>query len=281
MNNACPSCGAVYAVALKDVSRKIKCKKCGSALRVAEKGLVLDQPEPEDEEAPVAAAEVEEEENLDEDVAPRNKKGKKGNRDRGAGMNAGAMLGKVGGIPTILFGFGVFLVIFFTFMQKIGEAAVLRADMGVVKVQTEMAVKLEAVGTLKGKDGATPSADEIKKVADAQAAIRKEFETRIKDAQENLQNERINNVRGMWSDRYGVMFGFIFVAFGCIGYLRTEQPMVMRIVAAVILSFMMIVMFFSFGGGSGSGGERATGATPAGGMGATKGGGPGGPGVMP
>lgn len=277
MNNACPSCGAVYAVALKDVGRKIKCKKCGSSLRVAEKGLVLDQPEPEEEEAPVAAAEAEEEENFDEDVAPRSKKGKKGNRDRGSGggMNVGAMLGKMGGIPTILFGFGVFLVIFFTFMSKIGEAAILRADAGVIKVQTEMQTRLEAAGTVKGKDNAAPSADDLKKAADAQAAVRKDFEPRLKDAQESAQAEKINNIRGIWSDRYGVMFGFILVAFGCIGYLRTEQPLVMRIVAGVILSFMMMVVFSSFGG---CGGDKLPSLPSAGGMGGAK---AGGPGVMP
>ena len=38
MNNACPSCGAVYAVTAKDIGRKIKCKKCSSALRVDDTG---------------------------------------------------------------------------------------------------------------------------------------------------------------------------------------------------------------------------------------------------
>ena len=43
MNNACPECGAVYAVAEKDIGRRIACKKCHSALVVADEGLVLDE----------------------------------------------------------------------------------------------------------------------------------------------------------------------------------------------------------------------------------------------
>ena len=33
----------------------------------------------------------------------------------------------------------------------------------------------------------------------------------------------MSNARSMWFDKYGQLFGFVFLAFGCIGYLRTEQ----------------------------------------------------------
>ena len=44
MNSACPTCGAVYAVTPKDVGRKLKCKKCHTALAVTDAGLVVDTP---------------------------------------------------------------------------------------------------------------------------------------------------------------------------------------------------------------------------------------------
>ena len=44
MNSACPTCGAVYAVTPKDVGRKLKCKKCKTALAVTDAGLVVDTP---------------------------------------------------------------------------------------------------------------------------------------------------------------------------------------------------------------------------------------------
>jgi predicted Zn finger-like uncharacterized protein len=39
MNNACPECGAVYAVAEKDIGRRIACKKCSTTLVVTADGL--------------------------------------------------------------------------------------------------------------------------------------------------------------------------------------------------------------------------------------------------
>ena len=50
MNNNCPSCGALYNVASKDIGRRLKCKKCNSALTVTDAGLEMDDggPPPED-----------------------------------------------------------------------------------------------------------------------------------------------------------------------------------------------------------------------------------------
>ena len=79
MNNACPSCGAVYAVTAKDVGRKIKCKKCSSALRVDDDGLVMDGPAAARLPAatPVAAEVANEFDTGDEGLVSVKKKGRK------------------------------------------------------------------------------------------------------------------------------------------------------------------------------------------------------------
>ena len=61
----------------------------------------------------------------DELVSTKGKKAKKYSGPSGPGV--GEMLAKIGGIPTILFGFGTFLVLWFTFMEPIGYAAIARA----------------------------------------------------------------------------------------------------------------------------------------------------------
>src|ERR1700721_2520161 len=129
MNNACPSCGAVYAVTGKDIGRRLKCKKCSSALVVTEDGLEMEAPAGA---APQIDAEiVEEVDSGEEEVIVV--KGKKGQKDRsssrqgGGGVSISALLAKLGGLSTLLFSFGVFLVIFFTFMTKIEEAGTDRA----------------------------------------------------------------------------------------------------------------------------------------------------------
>ena len=56
----------------------------------------------------------------DEVVSTRGKKAKKFSGPKGPGL--GERIAQIGGIPTILFGIGTFLVIWFTFMTPIGEA---------------------------------------------------------------------------------------------------------------------------------------------------------------
>jgi predicted Zn finger-like uncharacterized protein len=241
MNNACPSCGAVYAVAAKDIGRKIKCKKCGSALIVSDAGLVVDAPTasaPPPAAAVAVVAEVEDDFDSGDDDVITSKKGKKAKKTGGGGgPNFGAMLAKLGGIPTILFTIGVFLVIWFAFMPKIGEAAILRADGYKQKLEMEKLNKITAL--TKGKTA--PKEEDMKK-------INEDYESKIQEASEDAVAIRLSNARSVWFDRYGTMFGFFFVAFGCIGYLRTEQHVVVRIVAGAILTLMMLVVFVSVGG---------------------------------
>jgi predicted Zn finger-like uncharacterized protein len=243
VNNSCPSCGAVYNVTGKDIGRRIKCKKCSNPLIVTDAGLELDEPAP----ARADAADV-----ADDDLeeSPKRSRGKDRDRDRGRrsagpGMNFGELLAKVGGIPTILFGFGVFLVIVFTFMPRIGDAAVRRAAAGEQKIQLEMERELKRV-TPKDKDGNPKAPDEadLKKMKE----ITDKYQKQIEEAKLDAINERVSNDRAEWMERYGLMFGFLFLAFGCIGYLRSEQPLVTKIAAAVILGFMMMIVFLMVGG---------------------------------
>jgi predicted Zn finger-like uncharacterized protein len=237
MNNTCPSCGALYAVTGKDIGRKLKCKKCGSALTVTVAGLEMD--EPVEAVAEVADENVEEAgAGEGEVIAVKGKKGKKdksSSRQGGRGIAIGELLAKVGGLSTLLFGFGVFLVIFFTFMTKIGEAGTDRAYAQVQKLELEMGSKKNALN--KGKSA--PKEEDLKKISD-------DYFPKIADAQEEAAAIEISNRRGVWSDRWGTMFGFIFMAFGCIGYLRGQEPLTLRIVAGVILGFMMIIVLIVF-----------------------------------
>lgn len=251
MNNACPSCGAVYAVAVKDIGRKIKCKKCNSALIVSDAGLEFDAPPAPPPATAVAVADEEDDvDQVDEIVVTKSKKDKKSKfRESSRGsVNFDGALTKMGGLPTVLFGFGVFLVILFTFQSSIGGAAVKRAAMGPKKLNLEMKNAQEAK-LPKGKKSREELTDDERKIYDGEITkIAQEYAPKLREAEQDKEETEIDNVRSIRNDRYGVMFGFLFVAFGCIGYLRTEQPLVMRIVAGVILSFMMMVVFVGMSG---------------------------------
>ena len=250
MNTACPNCGAIYNVAEKDIGRKIKCKKCSTALRVSDDGLEVDAGVAP--VAPVAAAIAVEDDG--DDDRPLLKKNKASKYTRMPGTNP---LTAVGGIPTVLFAFGVFLVIVFTSLPVIGLAGTDRAQAYVDKLKLEQKMKIDAL-LPKGKTLGELNDGERTKYAEDSRKIVEDYSKRVSDATQDAEGTRISNRRDVWMERYGLMFGFLFVAFGCIGYLRTDQPLVLRIVAAVVLTFMMMVMFSTFGSG-GCGSNRLTG----------------------
>src|SRR5262245_31518695 len=124
MNNTCPTCGALYNVASKDVGRKLKCKKCSSSLRVTDAGLELDTGGKTDEPEPAVEREDDRDERDDREE-DRPKKKKRQDREPGPGIDMQAI---VSWIPTVLFAFGVFLVIIFTALPMIGVAGSARAN---------------------------------------------------------------------------------------------------------------------------------------------------------
>lgn len=249
MNSACPSCGAVYAVTTKDIGRKLKCKKCAAALAVTDAGLVTDT-----SMAPVVSG-VAIEDAGDDVFAPKSKKSRRYSGPSGPGV--GELVSKVGGVPTVLFALGTFLVIWFTFMTPIGEAATARAEAAVGKLLLEQKIEVNKL-LPKGKKNVTELNEEERKKHDDEAKkINERYEKLVETAREDSQSTQINNVRSVWFDKYGQLFGFVLLAFGCIGYVRTEQPLTMQIVAAVVLGLMLLMIFSLAVGGCGGGSRPA------------------------
>jgi hypothetical protein len=161
------------------------------------------------------------------------------------------LLEAIGGVPTVLFGIGLFLVIVFYFMPRISEASVNRAKGRVERIELEATQKLR-------KEMKEP--DEIEKLPpDAQQEyyknlekrrkeINKELKPRKEEAADDVAYAEIDRKRSEWWDRYGLMFGFLFLAYGCVGFIRGEQHLVVKIVGAAILVTMMIFVFGSMGG---------------------------------
>jgi predicted Zn finger-like uncharacterized protein len=237
MNNACPTCGAVYAVSSKDIGRKLKCKKCSTALAVTDAGLVVDSPT--GSAAPVAATPaIADDFGTGDEVVSKKKPGKKY-----GGPGAGDMLAAIGGIPTILFAFGTFLVIWFTFMTPIGVAAIDRAEAGLSKLRLEKSLELKKLLPKGKKSEFELEGDERKTYDEKKKKIEEDYAKRLESAEEDAASTQISNVRSVWYDKYGQLFGFVLLAFGCIGYLRTEQPLTMKIVAAVVLGLMLLMVF--------------------------------------
>lgn len=244
MNNLCPACGAAYKLRPTDVGRKVRCKRCGAALLVTAEGLV----------AEAAAGAIPSDPGAVFPPAPAaNLPPPPGSTEAPAEIPPPSLvtplyqrpyppnnfLVAIGGLPTVLFALGAFFVILFTFMMPIGEAAIRRAQARVDLLKWEQEVEI----------GRLPSKDK-EKLADK---IVKNYRPKFQEAIRDAEYSRISNIRSQWYDRYGQLLGFVLLAFGCIGYLRTEQPLILRIVAAVTLGFMLMVIFIlSVSGGCSS-----------------------------
>lgn len=250
MNNACPSCGAVYAVAPKDVGRTIRCKKCGTGLRVDETGLVEDE---------AAAAEQEGDEG-----APRSKKRRFTAEDR---EKLAGLVGRLGGVPALLFGLGVFLTIWFFFQASISAPNgpsdnSAKASAARVKLDMDREVRKLEDGAPEPPEGDDAKAMEEyankkreydKGAAKKRKEIEKSYRPKLNDANDDYARTQISSAKGQWWDQYGLMFGFLFLSFGCIAYLRTDGNLVLRIVAGTILTLLFLVIFGKFSGCRGMG----------------------------
>ena len=229
MNNACPTCGAIYNVFPKDVGRRIKCKKCGSSLEVRDSGLEIEDPN-----APPPPAPKPPDPDPDDD-RPR----KKTRRPIGPGMNPMELLAKVGGIPTILFAFGVFLIIFTGFQESIGKAKLEKRQAAIDEGQAEM-------------NGAQRRYDENKEKTSKDDENLKQLKENWEKKKKVLEEEKLisdlANKRGGYVDRYVMMFGFLLIAFGCLGYLISDFGLVLRIIASIILAAMVLSLFKSAAG---------------------------------
>ncbi len=229
MNNTCPACGALYNVTPKDIGRRLKCKKCNAALMVTDAGLIPDSnPAAQPEEPPMRASRL-----------PRGKL---------------FDTAKIGGMPGLLFGIGVVFVLFFTFMQVLSAAAIQRATEYEKKLSLEEEIRVRKLLPKGKKDRAELTTDEQKAFDEAKKKVEDEYVIPKKEADEERRYTEIANKRTRLYEGYGTMIGFVFLAFGCLGFLRAQEAMLLRVVAGIILTGMVLGLFkLAIGAGAGIG----------------------------
>jgi predicted Zn finger-like uncharacterized protein len=234
MNNACPECGAVYAVSDKDIGRRIACKKCNAALIVTEQGLEDDGP----------GAVTSKREDAPERERGRGDSGRRRNRDADSGVRprrsripaAGEILKKikaVADIPTWLFGVGLLISIYSFHTPMIDSANVLSRIGDAQYAEVRHAADVRDLS--QGNEGKLTE-DHRKSIEIKQKEYAKET-PRL--------NEKINaataaaNQAQWWNIMYRIV-GLILLAFGAIGYLVGEQPQTKRILGAVTLGIILM-----------------------------------------
>ncbi len=215
MNNACPECGTIYAVTPKDVGRRIVCKKCGAVLVISEGGFEQELAALPAEAKPVAE--------------PRRPRFTPELRRR---------LAEAIDLPTLLFGLGAFLVLAMMFMPLIGKAKVERRTGLLQEEQYDHEIEIKKLREKPGNE------DKIKTSEETWVKRREYLDAEIKYAE-------FSNARSGYTDRYGLLFGFVILMVGSLGLMRSGEGLVKRIFGAAVLGFQMLLVFNHLLGGCG------------------------------
>jgi len=224
MKNTCPECNTVYAVTPKDVGRRIVCKKCGVVLVIGPDGFEVESAE---SDVVVEEAKPSEPETPQKPRAPRGPLITPRVRDWAV---------KSIDVPTVVFGIGAFLVLAMMFMPLIGKAKVERRTGLLQEEQFDHELDVKKLREKPGND------DKIKTAEETWAKRRENLNAEIKYAE-------FGNASSAYSDRYGLLFGFVILMVGSLGMMRAETGLVKRIFGASVLGIEMLLVFNNLLGG--------------------------------
>lgn len=257
MNNACPGCGAVYAVAEKDIGRRIACKKCSASLIVAEDGLRYDEataaspPAPERDRGRDRDRDADDRGRDDDDRGARKRRDRDRDRDReetdedrearrarraAATNEVMNKLKSIGDVATWLYAIGLVLVIYAKYSSEIDEAKHVGRIAKAQEEQYDMTVKIREIDAKKEEDKRTEYKDDEKKQKEE---IEKEWKKRSNDLQDDIEYAKFGKDRGKWWSQMYKLFGMIILAFGAIGYLKVEQAPLKRILGGVTILLIL------------------------------------------
>jgi hypothetical protein len=227
MNSGCPSCGTLYVLAPRHLGRRKQCKKCQTWLLVTENGLKIDPSAPDADFDDVNAN--------NGGIAAKMRKARERGRQLAAGFDSAGALARVGGIPSLLFGLGIFLVVFTGFQETIGKAKIERRVAQYNEAKADHDKEIEAISGNK----------DLKESDKAERAKREDerWDKEQKSLKADHAASAAANQRSGYVDKYVLLSGFLLIAFGCVGYLRDESALLLRVVAGVILTGMVLGLF--------------------------------------
>lgn len=261
MRNACPTCQTVYAVTPADVGRRITCTRCNANLVIDEDGFRLaDGPggstggskavppppppraatEPEERRSSRRGRPEEREKEPAKDEPKSRRRGREEKEDEEedddgppkASVNPGELFKKYVDIPTVVFGLGAVIVLWFLFMPLINGASL---RWYAARVEDEQLAHDDEIKRLKEKG----PADSIPKREE-------DWKKRKEVLDSSVVKAGITTRQAEYWDRFGLLGGFIVTALGSIGLLMSHQPLVKKVLGGVVVAAMMLMVFYQF-----------------------------------
>jgi hypothetical protein len=215
------------------VGRQVTCRKCSTALVIAEDGLRLaDVPE---------AALMDEDDVAEVDTpAPRARK-RPSAQAAWAGLSS--FLGEGADIPTILFGAGAFFVILFLFLPLIDQAKVNRRQGAIDDNDRREQRRVQEFNDKKARN---EQVDENLRNKQHEA-----WEKEKRSLTEDLEDAKVTVLRAPYWYRWGMMVGFLLLAAASLGFLGPNQPTIRRVTGCIVIVAEVVLIFIVFVGKSG------------------------------
>lgn len=271
MNNACPECSAVYAVAEKDIGRRISCKKCNTALIVSEEGLKRDDSAaspPKKEEAERGRDRDEDDDRprkRDDDERASRKRDRDDDDRTGRKKDRGddeeehprerkkrtgpsffeSFANKMKGladVATWIYGMGLFLTIYSFFAPVIDKSKTAARQGFHDSEKLEFEAFKRSIN--QKPDGKEATQDEKKKLDEREKEWEKKTEPALND---DIAAARASESKAVWWNVMFRMIGFFLMAFGSIGYLAPEQSNLKRILGGTTI---LLILLQIIGGGA-------------------------------
>jgi hypothetical protein len=242
LNNACPSCGAVYSVQPQHVGRRLSCKKCGTPLAVDADGIHLATADP-----PVEAALVEPPSTPglavdDRELSPARLAGSRPSSSPPVWPRVSEGIGRVftvADVPTLLFGVGVVLLLMFFFLPLIDQAR-LAGHRAALSTGELRAARRER----EWKDQKDVDETQRQRTRDSWTKEKTRLE-------EQIEESTISAARALPTYRYGLLAASLILAVASLLYLRPSQPTIRRVVGAVVLlAEILLILLVVFVEGS-------------------------------
>jgi hypothetical protein len=158
-------------------------------------------------------------------------------RRDGRGFNFQGAFARLLDIPTLVFGAGAFFVILFLFLPLIDKAKVSRRQ-ALIQAGNNRQERLDRL--LQEKEDASSEEKERRKKE------REAWEKEKVAMQEDIEDAKVSTMTSVYWYRYGMMFGFLLLAFAALAYLNPSQPTIRRVVGAIVIVAQVLLVFIVF-----------------------------------
>jgi len=243
----CPQrgCVALHKTEHRPTGMRFTCHKCGALLEVLDDGLELIAPP----QKTVAGQAGDEDAPLFPDIgppvpdAPGTKDPMSTRPENAAPESASTTI-----LFSLVFGFGAILTILFLFLPLIDQTKIKRQSAEIKREDRKKKKEFEKPKEEPNEDMAKGDKAKPEKpdTTEAEEKARKkglrEWEKKKEELEERVEDLRLSAQVSLYPYTWGMLFGFLFLSVGSVGFLGSRGS-ARKVVGAIVLSVVVVLIF--------------------------------------